>query len=97
MSFQITPRNFYMIGFLAFFIISLMNILSFFVNLSQYNAFAIISTLAHITFTSALTIFFLTLLRQTKVKVKNEYASDDVQEIINKIKNDNKKRVKTAS
>jgi len=85
MRFEITPKMFYQVGLMAFSIITLMNLLSLIVSFSQYNTFSLIAGLSNIAFTGVLALFFYSMLRN-EPKITNEVASDDINEVIKKLK-----------
>ena len=87
---QLEPNFFFQVGKYCFIIIGVMNIANYFLFIQSHNIFSSVGAWAGIIFNFALAAFFQYMQNQSDVQTTSEYASDDVSDIINQIKNKEK-------
>lgn len=90
----IEPTVFFKVGIICFAVIAVFNSANLFYQWEAHNFFSRVSTLAGITFNVAMSLFFLYLYNQQRVDFKEEFASDDIDDLIKKIKEDKKDEAK---
>lgn len=95
MALEITQERFFKIGVWCFLIIGLMNIGIFIENYKYLNFYSITSSWASIIFNFALSGFFYYLLKQTSPQIEEEYASEDIKELLQEVKKQNAKHTRT--
>lgn len=83
---KIEPETFYKVGFWCFTVIFFMQIGNFFYLIEFQNFFTTISTIAGLIFNATLALFFRYLWTQSAPQMSEEYASDDIEDIIKEVK-----------
>lgn len=88
---EISPEVFFKVGIWCFLIIAFMNIGNFFYTLQHHNFFTSVSAWANIFFNFVLAGFFFYLFKQANPQVTEEFASDDIDDLIEQVKKQEKK------
>lgn len=92
MKLEISPETFYIVGMVSFSIIGLMSIFNLILGWYLSNIYSKISSLANIIFDFALVLMFNYIKNMSTPQVETEYASDDVNEIITKLRDEKDKK-----
>lgn len=79
-------ETFYKMGIVCFFVIALMNTITLWVMWDEAFLSAKVASIAGIVFYAGLSMFFNYLLNMTRPEITNEYASEDVEDIIKAVK-----------
>jgi len=85
---QISQETFFKVGVGSFAIIALANAATLFYTWANIPMSARVSSLVGIIFNIAMVLFFNYLLNMARPQITEEYAGDDVKEIIGRIKKD---------
>jgi len=93
---QIEQSTFFKVGIVCFGIIALANLFTLFYFWQDSFIGSKISSIAGIIFDIAMLLFFNYLLNMSREQITEEYASDDVNEIIQKIKRGNHEKTKNV-
>lgn len=91
MNFQLNPRQFYGTGIACFLIIGLASAFSLIIHIKVLDVFSIISGVFGTVFDFAM-VFFFNYLLGTTPKETIEEASDDINEILEKVKDKDEKK-----
>lgn len=86
MNINIDTETFFKVGVVCFLIIGCANVANLLYTWQLQNVFSIVASVGGIVFNFALVLMFYTLLRQTSGSVSYEERGDDVNELIEKMK-----------
>lgn len=87
---EINQNTFFIVGIICFSIIATANSFYLFIVWENLHILNIISSLANITFNIAMVLFFKYLYHMSNPNIEEDYTSDDVEEIIQKLKEEKK-------
>lgn len=90
---QVSPELFFRVGMWCFLLIGIFNILNYFYLAGSHNIFSTLSSWIYIVFNFILALFFRYLYNQQVPQVSEDFASDDVEEIIKTLKREKKESV----